>query len=61
LEGKGGRVSGERTDISPVVHKELRLSLPCFLQREGEEGQRSRAWVREVGRVEWCERENGAG
>jgi hypothetical protein len=38
-----------------VAHRELRLSLPRSLQREGEEGQRSRAWVRGVGRVEWCE------
>jgi hypothetical protein len=55
LEGKGGRVSGERADTSSEAHRELRLSLPCSLQREGEEGQRSHAGVRGVGRVEWCE------
>jgi hypothetical protein len=36
-------VSGERMDISSVVHRELRLSLSLPLQREGEGGQCSRA------------------
>jgi hypothetical protein len=57
LEGKEVGVSGERADTSSVAHRELRLSLPRSLQREGEEGQRSRAWGRGVGRgsgVVWC-------
>jgi hypothetical protein len=54
-------VSGERADTSSEAHRELRLSLPRSLQREGEEGQRSRTWVRGVGRVEWCEGEEWVG
>jgi hypothetical protein len=55
LEGKGGRVSGERTNISLVVHRELRLSLPRSLQREGEEGSALAPGGEEWGQgVEWC-------
>jgi hypothetical protein len=53
-------VSGERADTSSEAHRELRLSLPCSLQREGEGGQRSRAGERS-GEVRSGVRESGSG
>jgi hypothetical protein len=41
-------VSEERADTSSVPRRELQLSLPRSLQREGEDGQRSRAYERGV-------------
>jgi hypothetical protein len=46
LEGKEVGVSGKRAVTTSVARRELRLSLPRSLQREGEEGQRSRAGER---------------
>jgi hypothetical protein len=43
LERNEVGLSGERADISLVVHRELRLSLSLALQHEGEGGQRSHA------------------